>query len=325
MHRLFQALLIWGSCVFLTGCASLGAPFGNPNGPTTEKLASIVAKNPRVIWDTDLHPYGFPDGGFDSPYLDYSAPATVALSDSVSAITFHTSSYAAGNRLVQDVHLITLSLADGSLVANIEWPEQGPLGIGPVIFCCTNNKEFYAPADGWLLFKNGTIAGKLKVRPVGLNPQKVEVSMGNSNRPTSIEIVNEDGSKKTLQTGCGNVHTSFLSMGRFVMIGCNTLSVIGMDGQISFSDSFPGQGLMFGGSSKDGKRFIISVAEYRPGDPPSLTDEWLVVYDAGQRRAIFALKSDPLPYQQSQSAISADGNYLLAGSGGHVKLVSIDK
>jgi hypothetical protein len=31
MCRLFQTLLIYGSCLFLTGCASLGAPFGYPH------------------------------------------------------------------------------------------------------------------------------------------------------------------------------------------------------------------------------------------------------------------------------------------------------
>ncbi len=210
-------------------------------------------------------------------------------------------------------------------MTNTQWPEHGPLGLGPGIFCCTNNDEFYAHADGWLLIKNGRVVGKQKVNPVGPNTQKVNVSLGNSDRPTTVETVNEDGSKNTLHTDCGNVHTSFLSKSRFVMIGCNALSVVGMDGQVLFSDSFPGGGLMFGGRSKDGKRFVISVTAYRPGDPPSLTDEWLVIYDTEQRHATFAAKSDPLPYQQSQSALSANGSHLLAGSGGHIRLVSIGK
>ena len=169
-------------------------------------------------------------------------------------------------------------------------------------------------------------SGNRKTTPVGPNTQKVNVSFKNSNRPTTtVEIVHEDGSKNTLHTDCGNVQTSFLSKSRFVMIGCNALSVVDMDGQVLFSDSFNDGGLMFGGRSKGGKRFVISVTAYRAGDPPSITDEWLVIYDTEQRRAKFAVKSDPLPYQQSQSALSADGNYLLIGSGGHVKLVSIEK
>jgi hypothetical protein len=162
---------------------------------------------------------------FDSPYLDYTAPATVAMSDSLAAVTFHKSIYAAGNQLIQDVHLITLSVGDGSLVTNTQWPEQGPLGLGPGIFCCTKNDEFYA--DGWLLIKNGRVVRKQKVNPVGPNRQKINVSLGNSNRPTTVEIVNEDGSKNTLGTDCGNVGDSFLSKDAFVVIGCNTLSVIG--------------------------------------------------------------------------------------------------
>jgi hypothetical protein len=323
------SLLVFAVAVVFVSAFALEYRFNRQNRQLaqsiSEKLASVVVRNPQPVWDTDLRPYGFPEDSFDSPYLDYTAPATVAISDSSAAVTFHKSSYAAGNQLVQDVHLITLSVADGSLVMNTQWPEQGPVGLGPVIFCCTNNDEFYALADGWLLIKNGKVIGKQKVNPVGPNTQKVNVNLANSNRPTTVEIVHEDGSKNTLQTDCGNVHTSFLSKSRFVMIGCNALSVVSMDGQVLFSDSFPHGGLMFGGRSKDGKRFAISVTAYRGGDPPSLTDEWLVIYDTEQRRAKFAVKSDPLPYQQSQSALSADGNYLLIGSGGHVKLVSIQK
>ncbi len=323
------SLLIFAVAVVFLSTLALDYRFDRQNRQLaesiSEKLAAVVVRTPQPVWDTDLRPYGFPEDSFDSPYLDYTAPATVAISDSLAAVTFHKSSYAAGNQLVQDVHLMTLLVADGSVVTNTQWPEQGPLGLGPVIFCCTNKDEFYAHADGWLLIKNGKVMRKQKVNPVGPNTQKVNVSLANSNRPTTVEIVNEDGSKNTLRTDCGSLHTSFLSKNRFVMIGCNALSVVGMDGQVLFSDSFPDGGLMFGGRSKDGRRFVISVTASRPGDPPSLTDEWLVIYDTEQRRATFAVKSDPLPYQESQSALSAEGNYLLIGSGGHVKLVSIEK
>ena len=47
--------------------------------------------------------------------------------------------------------------------------------------------------------------------------------------------------------------------------------------------------------------------------------------EAGARRPdrarVFALKSDPLPYMQSQSALSDDGGHLLVGSGGRLKFV----
>jgi len=111
----------------------------------------------------------------------------------------------------------------------------------------------------------------------------------------------------------------------WIIIGCSTVSVIGADGHLSFSDDFSGAGLQFGGASKDGKRFVIAVSALRGGDPPYLTDEWLVVYDAERHAPVFAVKSDPLPYMQSQSALSADGNYLLACSGGHLKLLRMLK
>jgi len=144
------------------------------------------------------------------------------------------------------------------------------------------------------------------------------VTLGTNGRPSSIEIVHDDGSRSGFQTDCGNVGDSFLSKDALVIIGCSTVSVIGADGHLSFSDDFSGAGLQFGGASKDGKRFVIAVSALRGGDPPYLTDEWLVVYDAERHAPVFAVKSDPLPYMQSQSALSADGNYLLAGSGGHL-------
>lgn len=211
---------------------------------------------------------------------------------------------------------------------NTQWPRQSPLGLSPVIFCCTRNDEFYTNDDGWLLIKNGEVIGKQKTNPVGPNTQQINVSLGNNNRPTTVEITHEDGSKSTLQTDCGLVHISFLSKNRFVMIGCSVLSVIGTDGHVLFSDFFADiglGGLHFGGRTSDGGKSVISVTAYRPGDPPSLTDEWLVIYDTEKQRAALALKSAQLPYQQSQTALSADGKYLLIGSGGHVKLVDIQQ
>lgn len=291
----------------------------------SRKLATVAVSNPKIVWDTDLRRHGFPEGDFDSPYLDYTAPSTVTISSSAAAVTFQKSSYA-GNQLVQDIHVVTLSIRGGAVLKNTQWPRQGPLGLSPGIFCCTKDNEFYAHDDGWLFIKNGEVIGKQKTNPVGPDTQKIKVSPRNSNRPTTIEIAHEDGSKSALQSDCGLVHTSFLSKDRFVMIDCHILSVIGTDGHVLFSDSFPDEGLIglqFGGRTNDGSKFIISVTSYRPGDPPSLTDEWLVIYETEKQRAAFALKSSPLPYQQSQTALSADGKYLLVGSGGHVKLVDV--
>ena len=65
------------------------------------------------------------------------------------------------------------------------------------------------------------------------------------------------------------------------------------------------------------------MAAWHPGDPSYMTDEWLAVYDIDYRRPVFAWKSDPLPYQQSQTALSADGTQLLIGSGAHLKLIRL--
>lgn len=288
----------------------------------SEKLAPVVIRSPQPVWDTDLRPYGFPEDSFDSPYVAYTAPTTVAVSDSLAAVTFRKSHYV-DKKLVVDGHLITVSLATGSITASTQWP--GPIAVGPYVHCCTGDKEFYGYADSYLSIRNGEVVDKRTTSPVGPSTQKVKVSLGTNERPSLVEVVHENGSKSTFQTDCGNVGNSFLSKDAFVIIGCSKVSVIGADGHLFFSDDFSGAGLQFGGASKNGKRFVLAVSASHGGDPPYLTDEWLVVYDAERHAPVFAVKSDPLPYMQSQSALSADGNYLLAGSGGHLKLLRILK
>jgi len=244
------------------------------------------------------------------------------MSDSLAAVTFRKSRYE-DRKLLYDGHLITVSLATGSVATSTSWP--GPIGVGPYVFCCTTDKEFYGYADSDLIIRNGKVVDKRAVNRVGPNPRKTNVSLGTNGRPSSIEIVHDDGSHSVFQTDCGNVHDSYLSKDALVVIGCNTLHVVRVDGYALFSDAFGGAGLQFGGASKDGKRFVVAVSASHGGDPPYLTDEWLVVYDVERRAPVFAVKSDLLPYMQSQSALSADGNYLLAGSGGHLRLLRVMK
>jgi len=153
--------------------------------------------------------------------------------------------------------------------------------------------------------------------------QKTAVTLGTHGGPSSVEITHQDGSKSSFQTPCGYVHDSTISRDVLVVIGCGVLSVIGTDGRLIFSDAFPDADPKFGSASKNGKRFVVSVAVWHAGDPSYLTDEWLVVYDIDQHGPVFAVKSDPLPYLQSQSALSADGKRLLTGSGDHLKLLNL--
>jgi hypothetical protein len=319
------SLVVFAVAAALVSTLALGYRFDRQNRQLaqsiSQKLAPVV-RTPQSVWDTDLRPYGFPEDSFDSPYVDFIAPATIAMSDSLAAVTFRKSHYE-DKKLVQDGHLITVSLATGSVTASTKWP--GPIGVGPYVFCCTTDMQFYGYADSYLFIRNGEVAGKRTDSPVGPNTQKAKVSLGTNGRPSSIEIVHDDGSKSSFEADCGNVGDSYLSKDALVVIGCNTLWVIGADGRLFFSDAFGGAGLHFGGASKYGKRFVIAVSASHGGDPPYLTDEWLVVYETQRRAPVFAVKSDPLPYMQSQSALSADGDYLLAGSGGHLRLLKILK
>ena len=286
----------------------------------SKKLAPVIVNSPQVVWDTDLRPFGFPQDSFDSPYTHSQAQSTVALSGSLAAVAFRKSHYVR-NKLITDGNLLTMLLQNGSVLTTANRP--GPIGVGPTVACCTADSQFYGFADGYFLVKDGQIIGTQANSPVGPGVQKVNVKLGYNGRPASVEIVHADQSMSSFQADCGYVMDSFVSKTTLAIIGCSTMSIIGTDGHVLFTDMFNDAYLYFGGASKNGKRFVIAVSSWHPGDPPYLTDEWLVVYDVDRRRAIIAFKSDPLPYQQSQSALSAEGELLLIGTGGHLKLVKL--
>lgn len=286
----------------------------------SKKLAPVVVNRPQVVWDTDLRAFGFPQDDFDSPYTHSEARSTVALSGSLAAVAFRKSHYEE-NRLITDGNLLTMSLQNGSVLTTASRP--GPIGVGPTVGCCTAESQFYGFADGYFVVKDGQIIGKQANSPVGPPVQKVNVKMGYNGRPASVEIVHQDQSKSTFQADCGYVMDSFVSKTTLAIIGCSEMSIIGTDGHVLFTDVFNEADLYFGGASKNGKRFVVAVSSWHPGDPPYLTDEWLVVYDVDRRGAIIAFKSVSLPYQQSQSALSADGEHLLVGIDGHLKLIRL--
>ena len=300
-----------------------------------KKVAPISAKT-DVLWDTDLRPFGFPEDNFDTPYLSWSAPSTVAVSDSLAAVTFRKSRYES-QQLVQDGYLITLSLATGSVATTTHWPAewqrkkalapfyQRLIGVGPYVYCCNKQGYFYGYSDDYLLIKDGRVIAREGDSPGGLASVKPNYVPGTNGRPTIVEISQPDGSKTSLDTRCrGVAHDSSVSNGvGVVTTDCGTLFVIGADGHVLFSDEYQNAEIQFGGASRNGKRFVLAVAVWHPGDPSYMTDEWLVVYDIETRAPVFAWKSAPLPYLQSQTALSADGTRLLIGSGGHLKLTRL--
>jgi hypothetical protein len=301
----------------------------------TKKVSANTAKA-DILWDTDLRPFGFPEDNFDTPYLNWSAPSTVAISDSLVAVTFRKSRYE-GQQLVQDGYLITLSAATGSVVTTTHWPAewqrkkvfapfyQRLIGVGPYVYCCNREGYFYGYSDDYLVIKDGKVIAREGERPGGLVSINPNYVLGTNGRPTIIEISHTDGSKTNFDTGCGGVvHDSLVSNDvRAVVTDCGTLFVTGEDGHVLFSDAYHDAQIQFGGASRSGNRFVLAVAVWHPGDPSYLTDEWLVVYDIEHRGPVFAWKSSPLPYLQSQTALSADGTRLLIGSGGHLQLTRL--
>ena len=287
----------------------------------SQKLAPVLVANPDVVWDTDLRPFGFPRDVFDSPYTHSQAEETVALSRTSAAVAFRKSRFVE-KKLITDGYVLTLSLKDGSLLGTAHRP--GPIDIGPTAACCTDDGQFYSYADGYFIVRDGEIAGTQKNGPgAKLGFPKVNVKLGYSDIPATVEIVHDDQTTSHYQAQCGYVLDSYVSKTLLAIVGCDAVTVIGMDGRVLFADIFQEGYLHFGGASKNGKRFVVVVSSLHSGDPPYLTDEWLVVYDVERRGPIFALKSDTLPYQQSQSALTPEGDHLLVGSGGHVKLVSL--
>jgi len=281
-----------------------------------------VVANPQIAWDTDLRPIGFPQDIFDSPYTHYEAFRTVALSDSSAAVAFRKSHYA-GDKLITDGELVTLSLQNGSVLTTAQRP--GPLAVGISVFCCTADSRFYGAADGYFVVEDGLLISRQPNFPVGPGVPKVNVNMGTNGRPASVEIVHEGQSKSNFQTDCGNVIYSFVAKSTLAIIGCGKVSIIATNSHLLFSDVFNDAYLYFGGASRNGKRFVIAVSSWHPGDPPYLTDEWLVVYDVDRRGPIAAFRSAPLPYQQSQSALSENGHHVLIGTGEHVKLIELPR
>jgi len=298
----------------------------------TKKLALITTKA-DILWDTDLQPLGFPEGDFDTPYLRWSAPSTVAISDSLVAVTFRKSRHE-NQQLVEDGYLITLSSTTGSVLTATHWPAewqrkkvlapfyQRLIGVGPYVYCCNKEGYFYGYSDDYLVIKNGEVITREEHSRGGKMSVKPNYILGTNGRPTIVEISYPNGSKMRFDTGCGGVaHDSLVSDDvHAVVTDCGTLFVIGANGQVLFSDEYPHAQIQFGGASRNGNRFVLAVTVWHPGDPSYISDEWLVVYDIEHRRPVLAWKSSPLPYLQSQTALSADGTRLLIGSGGHLKL-----
>ncbi len=70
----------------------------------------------------------------------------------------------------------------------------------------------------------------------------------------------------------------------------------------------------FAALSRDGRRFALALSVQGFGDPSYLEEEMIVVYDVASMKPIIAIKSVPLPREQSWAALSADGSLLAVGA-----------
>ena len=126
----------------------------------------------------------------------------VAVSDSLVAVTFRKSRYE-GKQLVEDGHLITLSLATGSVVTTTHWPAewhrkrvlapfyQRLIGVGPYVCCCDGEGYFYGYSDDYLVIKDGKVTARREDNPGGLITAKPSVVLGTNARPVQWRFLTQ--------------------------------------------------------------------------------------------------------------------------------------
>jgi hypothetical protein len=143
----------------------------------------------------------------------------------------------------------------------------------------------------------------------------------------AIEVYGNTGREILYQTPandtCG-LSPHYLSNDLMLIIRCDHLMLFDTAKKQVVRDEIIGTHMDFAGVSRAGKRFALSNSRWGFGDPSYLKREEIIVYDTATLRPISKVLSDPLPRNQSWSALSPDGRFIATGSGGVVKLFRID-
>lgn len=133
-------------------------------------------------------------------------------------------------------------------------------------------------------------------------------------------VATKETSRSVLLPKC---HTGFqvdyLSEDRMLVTCGDSYQVQDQDSNVMTDDRFLGKHVRFGGASRDGKRFVVAISKRGLFDPWPVNGQELQVFAVGQKKAI-ATVVVPHPAEGSWSALSPQGDLLLIGSAGGLRL-----
>jgi hypothetical protein len=130
---------------------------------------------------------------------------------------------------------------------------------------------------------------------------------------SSLWFQDEQGDRRIAQNVCGGMPRA-LSDDRVLITACTRFLVFDGRGNLVGSQEFVRPEVNFAALSRDHRRFALAIFVWGFGDPSYLEEETIAVYDVATERPIFAVKSDPLPDQQSWVALSPDASFMAVGA-----------
>jgi hypothetical protein len=212
--------------------------------------------------------------------------------------------------------LLSIDAKTGKAIAHKELPFSQPSIAGQA-----DGGLSVAAGEGWVLYspeleETGNSQSNPEARRNGS-----EAGLGASDLLRHFHVQSdgtlwyEDGSERRhlAQGTCGGVPRQ-LNDDRLLFTACTQFFVFDGRGNVVLSQEFVRPKVNFAALSRDHRRFALAVYVWGFGDPSYLEEETIVVYDVASLRPIFAVKSDPLPKQQSWAALSPDGSLLAVGA-----------
>jgi hypothetical protein len=127
-------------------------------------------------------------------------------------------------------------------------------------------------------------------------------------------LLYENGGKPRRIAHWGGSKPRQLSDDRVLFTAGTQFLVFDGQGNLVGSQEFVRPRVNFAALSRDHRRFALAVYVWGFGDPSYLEEETIAVYDVDSLRPVFAVRSVPLPKEQSWAALSPDGSLLAVGA-----------
>jgi hypothetical protein len=119
---------------------------------------------------------------------------------------------------------------------------------------------------------------------------------------------------------CGGAFIYTLSETRTLVLACARFSLFDASGKQLMEDGFVREGLKYAALSRDHRYFLLTAYLWEYGDPSYLEEEKILICDTETGRILAAIKSDPLPRQQSWLALSEDSSLLAVSAGSNIRV-----